>query len=112
MIGDFFSAVIAKISAALEWFLNLFVIAFEALWFLVQDAACWPFDQVMDVVTSAIYAIDVSGLSGHLGAWSSLPAEIVNVLGLLGIGQAAAIIVLAITVRLVLQLIPFVRLGS
>ena len=47
-----------------------------------------------------------------LGVWSSMPEEIINILGLLGVGPACGIIVAAIAIRLVLQLIPFTRLGS
>lgn len=112
MIGDFFSAVIAKIAAALDWIGSLAVMAFQALWDLVRDAACWPFEQLMDVVVMAVAAVDLSGLNGYSTAWGSLPAEIINVLGLLGVGEASVIIVTAIGIRLVLQLIPFTRLGS
>lgn len=107
-----FSILFAKIAAVVKWLGQLYVAVFEAAWDFVRDAACWPFDQLMDIVVSAIQAIDMNGLSSQVGAWGSLPSEIVNILGLLGIGTASAIIVAAIGVRLVLQLIPFVRLGS
>ena len=107
-----FSILFAKIAAVVKWFGQLYVAVFEAAWDFVRDAGCWPFEQVMDIVVSAIQAIDMTGLSSQVGAWGSLPSEIVNILGLLGIGTASAIIVAAIGVRLVLQLIPFVRLGS
>lgn len=107
-----FSILFAKIAAVVKWLGQLAVAVFEAAWDLVRDAFCWPFEQLMEIVVSAIQAIDMTGLSSHVGAWGSLPSEIVNILGLLGIGTASAIIVAAIGVRLVLQLIPFVRLGS
>lgn len=107
-----FSILFAKIAAVVKWLGQLYVAVFEAAWDFIRDAACWPFEQLMDIVVSAIEAIDMTGLSSQVGAWGSLPSEIVNILGLLGIGTASAIIVAAIGVRLVLQLIPFVRLGS
>lgn len=107
-----FTILFAKIAAVVKWFGQLYVAVFEAAWDFVRDAACWPFEQLMDIVVSAIQAIDMTGLSSQVGAWGSLPSEIANILGLLGIGTASAIIVAAIGVRLVLQLIPFVRLGS
>jgi hypothetical protein len=33
-------------------------------------------------------------------------------MGLIGIGQAVSLIIAAISIRVILQLIPFVRLGS
>lgn len=112
MLGDFISAILAKFVALAQWFGELGKAVFTALWDFVRDALCWPFEQLMDVVVSAVQAIDMSGFAGVLGAWGSLPGEILNVLGLLGIAEASAIIISAIGVRLVLQLIPFVRLGS
>ncbi|PHR16509.1 MAG: hypothetical protein COA38_21795 [Fluviicola sp.] len=41
-----------------------------------------------------------------------IPADMLNVMGLIGLGDAMAIIVAALLIRLTMQLIPFVRLGS
>ena len=95
----------------LKWMGELFKDVFKAGWDMVKDAFAWLFEQILDVVISAISAIDVSGLESVQG-WGELPSEILNVLGLLGIGAASGVIVAAIGIRLVLQLIPFVRLGS
>lgn len=43
---------------------------------------------------------------------SAIPSDVANVMGLMGLGQAMTLIVGAILIRTVLQLIPFVRLGS
>ncbi|MOA59084.1 hypothetical protein D3C78_1836160 [compost metagenome] len=59
-----------------------------------------------------VTAVDTSGIDASLGAWGAIPAEVLNVLGLLGAGEAVAIIISAIGVRMLLQLIPFTRLGS
>lgn len=107
-----FSILFAKITAVVEWFGALFVAVFVALWDFIRDAVCWPFEQIMDIVVSAVSAIDMSGISSQVGSWGALPGELLNILGLLGVGTAASIIVAAIGVRLLLQLIPFVRLGS
>ena len=107
-----FTILFQKIAAVVEWFGKLAVAVFKALWDFVRDAACWPFEQIMEIVVSAVEAVDVTGLSDQVGAWGELAPEIINVLGLLGIGTASTIIASAIAVRLVLQLIPFTRLGS
>lgn len=111
-MGAFFTALLAKFSAVLVWFGKLWVAIFVALWDLIRDAFCWPFEQLLGIVQTAVESIDVSGVSGNLGVWGSLPGEVLNILGLLGLGTAISIITAAIAVRLVLQLIPFVRLGS
>lgn len=110
-MGAFFSSLFAKIAAVAKWFGDLFVAVFVALWDMVKDGFSWLFEQVMDVAIDAASTIDVSGISAA-GGWGSLPAEVINILALIGVGEATTIIVAAIGVRLVLQLIPFTRLGS
>lgn len=107
-----FSMLFAKLAAVVGWFGKLFVAVFVAIWDLLSDLACWVFDGLLGIVVTAMAAIDLSELNGAFGAWSQLPPELLNVMGLLGVGAASAIIVAAIGVRLLLQLIPFTRLGS
>jgi hypothetical protein len=111
-MGAFFSAIIAKIVGFSEWIGRLFVAVFVAIWDFIRDAATWPFEQIMEIVQSAAESIDVSGVSGSVGVWGQLPGEVLNVLGVLGVGTAIGIISAAILIRLGLQLIPFTRLGS
>lgn len=82
--------------------------AFDVLW----DAICWLFDQVLTFAVTLAGTVDVSAFSGAVGAWGSLPSEILNMLGLIGFGYCMGIIFAAIMIRLTLQLIPFTRLGS
>lgn len=107
-----FSMLLAKIAALAEWFGKLFVAVFKAAWDMVTDVVCWALDGLLSVAVTMASALDLGGVTASLSAWGSIPGEVLNVLGLLGAGQAAAIIVSAIGVRLVLQLIPFTRLGS
>lgn len=107
-----FTMLFAKIAAVLKWIGELWVDIFKALWDWIRDAACWPFEQIMEIVVSAVQALPLDGMQQNLQAWGELPGEVINILGLLGVGEASAIIVAAIGIRLVLQLIPFTRLGS
>lgn len=95
-----------------QWLIDLAKEVFSSAWDMVKDAFSWCFDQVLDVAISALGALDLSGLNGYTASWGALPGEIVNVMGLLGAGQAAGIIAAAVVIRLILQLIPFTRLGS
>lgn len=110
-MGALFTLLFSKIAAMMAWIGLLTVAVFVALWAVVKDGWSWPFDQMMSVSVSAVSSIDISQLSS-VNAWGSLPGEVLNILGLLGVGTAVSIITAAIGVRLVLQLIPFVRLGS
>lgn len=111
MVGSFFTMLFAKITAVLSWFSALFVAIFVSIWDVVKDAFSWLFDQVLSVATSAITAIDVSGLS-NVNGFGSVPADVLNIMALIGVGKAITIITAAIGIRFALQLIPFVRLGS
>lgn len=107
-----FTALFAKLAAIVTWFGNLFVAIFKAGWDMLSDLICWGFDGLLGIAVTAINAVDLSGLNGAFGAWSQLPPEMLNVMGLMGLGAASAIVVAALGIRLLLQLIPFTRLGS
>lgn len=104
--------VLQKIVGALEWFGRLAVAAFEAVWMLLQDIVCWVLEQVLGLAVSILGAFDLSALTAHLGAWAQLPASMVEVMNAVGLGPAVGIVVSALGIRVVLQLIPFTRLGS
>ena len=111
-IANGLSMLIAKLVAAVGWFGKLFIAIFVAAWDILRDMFAWVFEQVMEIVVSAVGAVDVSAFSGASSFWTGLPSEVTNVLGLIGFGQAMALVVSAILIRRGMQLIPFVRLGS
>jgi hypothetical protein len=108
-----FTMLLAKIAASIQWLGLLAVAVFVAGWDFIRDAATWPFEQIMSIVVSAAGGVPIpAALTTNLSAWGSIPAEVLNILGLLQVGTAIAIIAAAIGVRLILQMIPFVRFGS
>ena len=104
--------ILNKIVAALSWLGDLVKAAFVAVWDLLSDAACWVFEQVLTIVAAALNVLDFSALTQWVGSWSGLPAETLEVISAIGISTAFGIIVTAIGIRIMLQLIPFTRLGS
>lgn len=94
-------------------FLNLLYSLLLSLFDMLKDLACFLFEAIFSIVHLAI-----SGLGSMLGAmniiqyFSMLPADVQNIMAIAGVNDASAIIVTAIGVRLILQLIPFTRLGS
>lgn len=112
LITEFFAALFKKVASVLAWVLKFVQALITAAWDFIKDVICWPIDEFMKIIVELITDIDLGPLTSYSSSWGSLPAELVNVLGLLGIGTAATIITAAIVVRLGLQLIPFVRLGS
>ena len=110
-MGALFTQLFTKVTAVIKWFSELFVAIFVSMWDVLTDLVCWGLEGLLKIVSAAVQAIDFGGFSQYTSS-SSLPGEILNILGLLGVGTAIAIIALAITIRVGLQLIPFVRLGS
>jgi hypothetical protein len=106
------ASILDKISAVVQWFADLFVAVFVALWDILRDVFAWVFDQVLTVAVSGVTSVDVSGLTNNLQGAFVIPQKILEVASAVGLAQALAIIGAAITVRLGLQLIPFTRLGS
>ena len=107
-----FTLLFSKIAAVVAWFGALAVAVFVALADLFRDLFTWVFEQVLKIAVSALGALDLSALTNAAQSAGSLPGQILNILGLLGVGTAITIISAAIVVRITLQLIPFTRLGS
>ena len=101
-----------RLTEIIQWVADLWVDIFKAAWDVIKDGISWCFDALLGIVITAANGIDVSGMTGWGSSWSGLSSDILNVLGLLGAGTAAGIIVTAVGIRLVLQLVPFTRLGS
>ena len=80
---------------------------------IYKDIFIWLFESFMDISILAIHGLDsfFEGLdiASHI---NSLPPEVSYYASAIGLSQAMGMIIISITIRLLLQLIPFVRLGS
>lgn len=111
-IGRFFTDLLQAVTDALDYLTRVVVQVFVDAWEFFTDVPVWVFAQALEVAGTAIDALDLDGLTQYTSAWSGLPAEMLNVLGLIGLGEALGIIAAAALIRLTMQVIPFVRLGS
>jgi hypothetical protein len=112
-IGIAITAILAKIAAFAAWIAALVVLMYAAWWLLGTDLGCWAFEQMLQLVASILNSITFDFSAFNPGQYiSGLPADVVNMLGLIRVGESLAIIVSAIIIRVTLQLIPFTRLGS
>lgn len=100
------------LAEAVGWVGELFVKVFTSLWDMATDVFTWVFDSILGVAVSAISAIPLGAIPSLADYWGAMPAEMLNMIGLLGIDYGMGIIASALGVRLALQLIPFTRLGS
>lgn len=105
-------ALIKYFEKVLKWFGDIFVAIFEAAWDMLNDVFCWLLEGLLGIAVTAANSLDVSQLESYTAFSSDMPAEIVNVMQLAGLGTASQIVVAAIGIRLLLQIIPFTRLGS
>jgi hypothetical protein len=94
------------------WLLNLILVIFNSVLVMLKDLFYWLVEALMYLALSALASFDLSAITPYLQSFNSLNSEILNVLGLIGFGECMVIISTALLIRLALQLIPFVRLGS
>lgn len=87
---------------------------FDSFVAAVEDLFAWGLDSVYGAGISMIEAMPVEELdqSGVESSLAALPVEILNVMWLLNVPHALAIVAAAYGIRFVLQMIPFVRWGS
>lgn len=107
-----FTFLLAKIGAALAWIGSLFVEVFVALSLLGKDLVCWVLDGALSLVVSILSAFDFSAFASWSADWAGLPASTIDMMQAIGVSTALGIVVSALGIRFMLQLIPFVRLGS
>lgn len=101
-----------QIKRALVWIGDLFTDVFLAAWDFFMDGVCWVVDKLLGLAVDAVGSMSTGIFKDAAATFQLIPPEVLQTLSLLGVGQAIGIITVAISIRLVLQLIPFVRLGS
>lgn len=108
-LGDYLTGLLTE-----YWdsFLDLIQKIFNSAWTMLKDLLFWILDQLLTLSTMLLSTVDVSAITDAIPAFSSLPEPVLNVLSLCGFAQCMLIIGGAIVIRLMLQLIPFTRLGS
>lgn len=106
----------SKIKEGLEWIVDAWVLmwksVFATIWDMLADVVSLLFDLLMEF---AVWALDGIGQAldfDVMAIINALPSGMLNVMGALHLGTAFGIVAAAIVIRMLLQLIPFVRLGS
>ncbi|MDB2355738.1 DUF2523 family protein [Pseudoalteromonas sp.] len=78
-----------------------------------KDMSIWLFESFLDISLMAIQGLDVFFAGLDIATYiNALPPSVSYYASALGLSQAMSMIIIALTIRLLLQLIPFVRLGS
>lgn len=103
-----------------DWIVDLFNTLLDFLYRLVlslvdmlSDMLLGLFEQILEIgkglislISDMLAPVDISQYM------TGLPSGVAWVMSQIGLPQALVIIITAITIRIILQLIPFVRLGS
>ncbi len=97
------------INAVLDFLYRLMITCID----LVADLVCGAVDAVLGVITEILSGFSgVADLVGISSIMSSLPTGFTNAMYFMGLPSCMGMLVTALGIRAVLQLIPFVRLGS
>ncbi|MEQ6471192.1 DUF2523 family protein [Comamonas sp. wu1-DMT] len=133
--GDANTGILSKISAAIDqvvayikgifeslkkfvdWLGKIFLEVFSALWDMITDAFVWLLEGVFKLAAGLLDGVaDGFGFAElkntFLNVWNQIPPEVISMMQVIGVPSAFSIVVLGILIRISMQLIPFVRLGS
>jgi len=104
----------------LDWLANTYNAFIDFLWQLIlsifdmlKDLFIFVIESLMDI--GLLFLDGVGALMDGLNIaqyWAFLPAETAHTMSLIGLSEAMGMIVTCLTVRFLLQTIPFVRWGS
>lgn len=104
----------------LDWLATTWIEFKQFLWSIVlsvqailKDLFIWLFEQILTLSEYALTGMDsyfdVLDITSYL---SNIPSGLQWFMSSIGVPQALSMIMTAVTIRILLQLIPFTRLGS
>ena len=104
----------------LDWLATTWNELQQFLWSIVlsigeiqKDLSIWIFEQFLSISELALNGMDSYFDGLNISSYTSMiPPDVTWFLGQIGLTQALTMIVTAITIRIILRLIPFTRLGS
>jgi hypothetical protein len=116
-LKDFINKLWDKITKYTDWTIKVIEALVKALWDMFTDLIAWAFDQILDIIGIAIDSMYTESGADELiqrvsSTWDGLPLEVTMVMASIGLGTAMTMIAGALFIRILLQLIPFTRLGS
>lgn len=107
---NFFRDIIFDLFKSITEFLKSLVLTFFDM---CKDLFYFMFDALLSLMTSLLNGLGSLFTSlNFTNSLDGLPSDVLNIMGLVGLGQCMGFIVTALIIRITLQLIPFTRLGS
>lgn len=116
-VFNYIKSLFEIIPKAIKWVGDLFIEVFKAAWDILRDLFVWIFEAMFKLAAGLLDGVadsfDIEGLANRFaGYWDLIPAEVAQIMQAIGVSSALAIVATGIIIRMGLQLIPFVRLGS
>ncbi|WP_260261721.1 VSK receptor [Vibrio intestinalis] len=96
------------VNKIMEFFYSLFLSLIDA----IKDIVAYVFDQFLSVTNALVDGVIVSLSAIPMPETLPLPSGVSWVMSQIGVPQMLVMVSASLVVRLLLQLIPFVRLGS
>ncbi|MBM5031563.1 DUF2523 domain-containing protein [Vibrio parahaemolyticus] len=98
---------------ALNFIKNLFIAFANTLFDIIMDVSIFIFDVIMEALILLINGfVELFEFMDFTEYFDMLPDDFINAANALGLSQAFTIIISAHFIKILLQLIPFVRLGA
>lgn len=96
-----------------DWFLSVCQSVLLTVWDAAADFLLWILDMVMAIGLTLLEGMtSVLQLTDITQYLTMMPPEVLNIIQLIGLPTCISMIAVAGGVRIIMQLIPFVRLGS
>lgn len=109
---SWFQSIVNWFSASFAAIKQFILSCFNTMFDMFKDLLYWTVDVLMGFAAGIANTLG-EGLDFNPAQYfSAIPSDVQNILGLIGLGEALAMITTSIVIRMLLQLIPFVRLGS
>lgn len=90
-----------------NFLVTIFTWALDGVLWLLGKAFYLPFDGLLTAISSVFSAIDLSTfVSSYAMDWAGLPPQMIWLVNTVGIPQGITILASAITIRMILNLIP------
>lgn len=103
---DFFFELFKSITEFFKVFLTTLYDALKDFFLFCFDSLLTLLVYLLESLGTLFDALDFTS------AMSDMPADVLNIMGLLGLGNCMSLIVTSLIIRITLQMIPFTRLGS
>lgn len=108
------------VNAILDWFANRWNDMIDFVWRIVlsiydmlKDFFIWILEQLSNVGLMVLNGLGSMFTGLDVGSyWGAIPPETAYFLNIIGLSQAMGMIITCLGIRIILQMIPFVRWGS